>query len=72
MEKYMYLHKKRYIYWIQKNVNNKWEGEQRLNFFHFIVTKVNILSIELDFVLQYERIQYSFILSSIGVENLIE
>ena len=71
MEIYMYLH--RYIYWIQKNIYNKWEGEQRLNFFHFIVTKGNILSIKLNLMLQYESIiQYPFVLLSISVEYLVE
>ena len=70
MEIYMYLH--RYIYWIQKNIYKKWEGEQRLNFFHFIVTKGNILSIKLDFMLQYESIQCPFVLLSISVEYLVE
>ena len=63
---------KKYIYWIQKNTYNKWEGEQLLSFFHFIVTKENILSIKLDFVLQYGSVQYPFVLSSIDVEYLVE
>ena len=47
-------------------------GRTTFKLFHFIVTKGNIVSIKLDFVLQYESVQYPFVLSSIGVEYLVE